>query len=215
MQKTKIIFASGNAGKIKEMTYLINKHLVGRDALGAPPIEIELLSLQDVGFTDEIIENGKTFEENAEIKARAVYNKTGMICFADDSGICVDYLNGEPGVQTAFYGSVTGGKPAIDVSINKLLRELDGVCDAERTAHFYCAICCVVSPSEKFFVSGRCEGIITREKIGANGFGYDPVFYFPPENKTFAEISDEEKNKFSHRAKAAEQFAKKIVQYII
>jgi len=215
INKTKIVFASGNAGKIREMTDLINKHLVGRDDLGAPQREIELLGLKDIGFTDEIIEDGGTFEANAELKARAVFEKTGMICFADDSGLCVDYLNGDPGVDTALYGGTNGKKPHIDISINKLLQELSGVPDDKRAAHFICVICCIVSPAEKFFVSGRCDGFITREKIGEFGFGYDPVFYYPPKNRTFAEISDEEKNKISHRAKAAEQFAEKIVKYII
>ena len=195
IKKPKIVFASGNAGKIKEMTYLINKNLNG--------FEIELLSLKDAGFTDEIIESGATFEENAEIKARAVFNKTGMICFADDSGLCVDYLNGAPGIYSARYGGM-----------DKLLEELKNVPDEKRTAHFYCAIYCVTDKNTSFCVSGKCEGVITREKIGDNGFGYDPIFYYPPENMTFAELSGEEKNKISHRAVAAEQFAKEIVKYI-
>lgn len=202
IRKTKIVFASGNAGKIKEMDYLINKNL---DKLG-----IELLSLKDVGFTDEIIENGKTFEENAEIKARAVFDKTAMICIADDSGLCVDYLNGAPGIYSARYGG--GGIPG--EGTKRLLNELKDVPDEKRTAHFYCAIYCVINKDISFCVSGKCGGIITREKIGENGFGYDPVFYYPAENRTFAQMSDEEKNKFSHRAVAAELFAKEIVKYI-
>jgi XTP/dITP diphosphohydrolase len=201
MQKTKIVFASANAGKIKEINYLINKNLNG--------FEIELLGLKDVGFTDDIIEYGTTFEENAEIKARAVFDKTGMICFGDDSGLCVDYLNGAPGVYSARYSG--GGS---EENIKKLLEELKDVPDDKRTAHFYCSFCCVVSQNESFFVSGKCEGIITREKFGESGFGYDPVFYYPPENKTFAQMNEEEKNKVSHRALALEQFAKEIVKYI-
>ena len=202
MQPTKIIFASSNAHKIKEMGCLINKNLNG--------FGIELLSVNDIGFTDEIIENGATFEENAEIKARAVFEKTGMICFGDDSGLCVDYLNGAPGIYSSRYSGGNG-----EDNIKKLLDELKDVPDAQRTAHFYCAIYCAVSQNESFCVSGKCEGIITREKTGDNGFGYDPVFYYPPANKTFAQLADEEKNKVSHRAVAAEQFAKKIVKYII
>jgi len=201
MQKTKIIFASANLGKIKEINYLINKNLNG--------FEIELLGLKDVGFTDDIIENGETFEKNAELKARAVFEKTGMISFADDSGLCVDYLNGAPGIYSARY---SGGSS--EDNINKLLGELKSVPDIQRTAYFYCAICCVVSKSESFFVSGKCGGIITREKSGENGFGYDPVFYYPQKNKTFAQLTDEEKNKVSHRALALEHFAKEIVKYI-
>lgn len=189
--KIKIVFASGNIGKIKEMAYLINKNLNG--------FEIDLLSLKDINFTDEIIEDGNSFEENAEIKARAVFNKTGMICFADDSGLCVDYLGGAPGIYSARYGG-----------LEKLLCELGGVPDEKRAAHFYCALYCVISKTESFCVSGRCEGFIAQKKSGENGFGYDPVFFYPQKNKTFAELSEEEKNEVSHRAKAAKKFAEKI-----
>jgi len=202
MKKIKIIFASGNAGKIREMNYLINKNL--------NDFEIELLSLKDVGFNDEIIENGKTFEENAEIKARAVFEKTGMICFADDSGLCVDYLNGAPGIYSARYGGGIVGEGK-----KRILNELKDVPEEKRTAHFYCAVYCVINKDISFCVSGKCGGIITRELSGENGFGYDPVFYYPSMGKTFAQLSEDEKNKISHRALAAEQFAEKIVEYII
>ena len=202
MQKTKIVFASNNSGKIREMNHIINKNIHHS--------EIELLGLKDVGFTEDIIENGATFEENAEIKARAVFDKTGMICFADDSGLCVDYLNGAPGIYSARY---SGGNS--DDNIKKLLEELKDITPEKRTAHFYCAVYCIIDKNTSFCVSGKCGGIILNEKIGENGFGYDPVFYYPPENKTFAELSDDEKNKISHRALATEQFAKEIVKYII
>ena len=202
IKKIKIVFASSNAGKIKEMNYLINKNLNG--------FEVELLGVKDIGFTDEIIENGATFEENAEIKARAVFAQTGMISFGDDSGLCVDYLNGAPGIHSARYSG--GGS---EDNIKKLLEELKDVPGEKRTAHFYCAIYCVIDKDTSFCVPGKCGGIITREKIGNNGFGYDPIFYYPPENKTFAQLSEEEKNKFSHRALAVEQFAIEIVKYII
>ena len=202
MQKTKIVFASNNSGKIREMNHIINKNIHHS--------EIELLGLKDVGFTEDIIENGATFEENAEIKARAVFDKTGMICFADDSGLCVDYLNGTPGIYSARY---SGGNS--DDNIKKLLEELKDIPPEKRTAHFYCAVYCIIDKNTSFCVSGKCGGIILNEKIGENGFGYDPVFYYPPENKTFAELSDDEKNKISHRALATEQFAKEIVKYII
>ena len=201
MQKTKMVFASNNVNKIKEMNDLINKNLNG--------FEIELLSVKDVGFTDDIIEDGSTFEENAEIKARAVFDKTGMISFGDDSGLCVDYLNGAPGIYSSRYSG--GGN---EENIKKLLEELKGVSDEKRAAHFYCAIYCVIDKNASFCVSGKCDGIIINEKIGDNGFGYDPVFYYPPQKKTFAQMGDDEKNKVSHRALAAEQFAKKIVKYI-
>ena len=189
MEKIRMIFASGNAGKIKEMDYLIKKNLSG--------IEIQLLGLKDIGFTDEITENGATFEENAEIKARAVYEKAGMICFAEDSGLCVDYLNGAPGIYSARYAG--GAK--------RLLDELKNVPDPQRTAHFYCAIYCLTDKNTGFCVSGSCGGMIAREPSGENGFGYDPVFYYPPAKKTFAQLPAEQKNAVSHRAAAAKKFA--------
>jgi XTP/dITP diphosphohydrolase len=201
-----MVFASSNTGKIAEMKQLIEKHLGG--------YEIELLGLKDIGFTGEIIEDGDTFEANAEIKARAAFDKTGLICFADDSGLCVDYLNGAPGVHSALYGGVNGERPAQEAHIAKLLHEMKDAPDSLRTAHFHCTIYCVVSQSESFCVDGKCSGIITRESIGEGGFGFDPVFYYPPENRTFAQMTSGEKNKFSHRAKAAELFAEKIVKYI-
>ena len=196
MKKIKMVFASTNAGKIAEMKLLIEKHLNG--------YEVELLGLNDIGFTDEIIEDGGTFEANAEIKARAVFDKTGMICFADDSGLCVDYLDGAPGVETANYGG-----------IDRLLNEMkDVVEDSKRAAQFHCVIYCVVSQNESFCVAGTCDGVITHKRIGEGGFGFDPVFYYPPKERTFAQMTSEEKNNFSHRAKAAELFAEKIVKYI-
>ena len=190
-----MVFASANAGKTAEMKLLINKYLTGFD--------IELLGLKDIGFTAEIIEYGTTFEENAKIKAQAVSRACGMICFADDSGLCVDYLNGAPGVYTSDYGG-----------IDKLLHELSGAPDDQRTARFCCALYCEISKNESFCVTGECSGIIAREAAGGLGFGYDPVFYYPPLGRTFAQLSGEEKNNVSHRAAAAELFAKKIVQYI-
>jgi len=206
-QKVQMVFASSNAGKIREMNYLINKNL--KDS------EVELLSLKDIGFTDEIIEYGKTFEENAEIKANAVFDfcknikKQEMICFADDSGLCVDYLKGAPGIYSARY---SGGSD--DDNITKLLDELKDVPDDKRAAHFYCAIICIVNEHASLSMSAEWHGFITREKIGENGFGYDPVFYYPQLKMTSAQLPGEIKNKISHRALAAEQFAREIVKYI-
>ena len=201
MKKIKMVFASANEGKIAEMKLLIEKNLNG--------LEIELLGLKDVGITEEIIEDGGTFEANAEIKARYVFNKTGLICFADDSGLCVDYLNGGPGIYSARYSG--GGD---EDNISKLLEEMKDVPDEQRSAYFYCAVYCVISESESFCVSGKCEGFITRERSGANRFGYDSVFYYPPENKTFARLESGEKNKFSHRAAAMAEFAEKLALYL-
>jgi len=197
MEKLKMVFASGNAGKIKEMEYLANKYLNGSG------FETELLGLKDIGLTDEIVEDGDTFEANAEIKARAAFDHSGMICFADDSGLCVDCLGGAPGIFSARYGG-----------IQKLLDALKEVPDSQRTAHFYCAIYCILDKNTNFTVSGRCDGVIAREEIGSGGFGYDPVFYYPPAQKTFAQLSPEEKNSVSHRAEAVGLFAKRIIKML-
>ena len=201
MEKIKMVFASGNAGKIKEMGYLINKCLRG--------FETELLGLKDIGFTGEIAEDGSTFEENAKIKAQAVFEKTGMVCFADDSGLCVDFLGGAPGIFTARYGENWPGG-----GMRRLLEELKDVPEIQRSAHFCCAIHCIADRDTSFCVSGKCGGLIAREKIGEGGFGYDPVFYYPPAKKTFAQLSEEEKNNVSHRADAVRKFAKTIENYL-
>ncbi|MCL1792689.1 MAG: RdgB/HAM1 family non-canonical purine NTP pyrophosphatase [Oscillospiraceae bacterium] len=182
------------------MDYLTNKNTAG--------FQIELLGLKDIGFTGEIIENGASFEENAKIKAQAVFDETGMACFADDSGLCVDFLDGAPGIFSARYGGKNPGD-----GTKRILEELKDVPDFQRTAHFYCAIHCILDKSTSFCVSGKCHGFIAREKIGENGFGYDPVFYYPPAKKTFAQLSSDEKNKISHRAKAAERFSEMIAKY--
>ena len=194
-EKTRMVFASGNAGKIEEMEYLAKKNLNG--------FEIELLGLKDIGFTGEIIENGASFEENAKIKAQAAHGQSGMICFGEDSGLCVDYLGGAPGIFTARYGG-----------IKRLLEELKNVPDCQRGAHFYCAIYCILDKDTGFCVSGKCSGFIAREEAGSGGFGYDPVFYYPPAKKTFAELSREQKNSVSHRAAAVGKFAEIIAKHI-
>ena len=191
MKKVRMVFASTSAGKIKEVKLLIEQ----------AGVEVELLGLRDIGFTDEIIEDGGSFEANAEIKARAVFERTGLICFADDSGLCVDWLGGAPGVDTAYYGG-------------DILEELKNVPDGQRGAVAVCVIYCVVSREECFCVRGECAGIITRERVGESGFGFDPIFYYPPEGRTFAQMTSEEKSKFSHRGRAVELFAEKIVKYI-
>lgn len=197
-----IVLASRNKKKIAELTSLLSHTLPG----------IKVLSLDDVGIKDEIEENGETFEENSMIKA-SVPAKLGYISIADDSGLCVDALGGEPGVYSARY---SGGDDSDNVAF--LLKKLEGVPYPERTARFVCCVTCVF-PEQKvsFSVRGECEGYIVTERRGENGFGYDPVFYYPPFCKTFAEISAELKETVSHRGRAmrlfAERFAEKVKEY--
>lgn len=195
----KFVLASNNIKKISEMRRILEKI--------AP--KVDLLSLANVGYISDIEENGKTFTENALIKAR-IPASLGYIGIADDSGLAVDALGGAPGVYSARYAG-----EGHDDSANKakLLRELEGVADEDRTAHFVCAIACVfpepygISP---IVCEGRCDGIITREERGEGGFGYDPLFYVPSEGKTFAEIPPERKNEISHRGRALRSFAEAI-----
>ena len=190
----KLVFASNNKGKIKELNEILSKKLP----------DIEILSLDDIGYKGDIIEDGETFADNAKIKA-SVPASLGYIGVGDDSGLCVDYLNGEPGVYSARYSGLGN-----EGNIEKLLKNLDGVPAEKRTAHFVCSICCVFPDGKVITAEGKAHGIILEERKGQGGFGYDPVFYFPSLGKTFAQISQEEKNKVSHRANALAQFAEKI-----
>lgn len=195
----KIVFATSNPHKIKEMKQLLESEKNG----------IELLSLNDIGFKGEIVESGSTFSENAEIKSRAVNSFCGLPTIADDSGICVDALGGSPGIHSARYA---GEGRSDRENLDKLLSELECVGDADRTARFECVIAYCTAGNETVFFEGSCEGYIARQRHGENGFGYDPIFIYSPENRSFAQLTPEEKNKFSHRAAAAEQFKNYIVK---
>ena len=188
------VLASNNKKKIKELNEILSKKLP----------DVKVLSLADIGFEGEIVEDGKTFAENAKIKA-SVPASLGYIGIGDDSGLCVDYLGGEPGIYSARYSGLGD-----EGNIEKLLKSLDGVPSDERTAHFVCSICCVFPDGKVITAEGKAHGIILEERKGQGGFGYDPVFYFPSLGKTFSEISQEEKNKISHRANALRVFAEKI-----
>jgi len=205
MNSIDMILVTGNEGKRREMEMLINDKL--RD------VKINLLSLKDVNFDEEIEETGDTCEENAKIKAMTVFERLNIPCIADDSGLFVDYLNGAPGVQSARYAG-EGNTP--DACMDKLLEDLKAVPDEKRSAQFKCVICCVLGKSDDkiFYSKGVCDGVILYEKIGDNGFGYDPIFFYPPSVKSFAQLTAEEKNKCSHRAAAVEQFADNIVKYL-
>lgn len=183
----KVIFATGNANKMKEI----------REILG--DLDIELLSMKEAGIHADIVEDGKSFEENARIKAKAIRDLTGEIVLADDSGLEIDYLNKEPGIYSARY---MGEDTSYHIKNANLIERLKGVPDEKRTARFVCAIAAAFPDGTEKTVRGVMEGRIDYEEKGENGFGYDPIFYLPEYGLTSAEISPEEKNKISHRGKA-------------
>lgn len=183
----RLIFATGNEHKMVEI----------REILGELPVEI--LSMKDVGIKADIVENGNTFEENALIKAKEVCKLAGEMVLADDSGLEIDYLNGEPGIYSARY---MGEDTSYRIKNQNLIDRLEGVPDEKRTARFVCAIAAAFPDGRSFVVRGMIEGIIGYEERGANGFGYDPIFYLPERGVSTAEIPPEEKNSISHRGNA-------------
>ena len=194
----KVIFATGNQGKMKEI----------REILG--DLDIELLSLKDAGIHADIVEDGKTFEENAQIKARTICNLTGEIVLADDSGLEIDYLNKEPGIYSARY---MGEDTSYHIKNANLISRLEGVPDEKRTARFVCAIAAVLPNGEVLHSEGTIEGIIGYEEQGENGFGYDPIFYLPQYGCTTAQLEPDVKNELSHRGKALRAIKEQLRKY--
>ena len=167
-------------------------------------VDIYTMSLSDVGIFDEIEENGSSFAENATIKASAAA-RSGYIGIADDSGLTVDALDGAPGIYSARYAGEHGNDAANN---KKLLGELEGLPAEKRTAAFVSAIACVFPDGrDTIIVEGRCPGVILTSARGEGGFGYDPLFYYPEFDKSFAELSADEKNAISHRGRALREFA--------
>lgn len=187
----KLIFATHNKNKAKEVSSLM-------------PDFIELLSLDDINFHAEIEENASTLEGNALLKAKTIFEKTGINCFADDSGLLVDALNGAPGVYSARYA---GNQKSDEDNMQKLLHELQNKLD--RNAHFKTVMALIIDGKEYLF-DGKIEGKIISEKLGTNGFGYDPIFVPDGYTETFAQLDYETKNKISHRARAL----KKLLEFI-
>ena len=187
MEKEMMIFDTGNAGIMKEIRMLLED--TGYD----------VLSMKDAGIRTYIEENGKTYEENALIKARAVAAVAGELVLADDSGLEIDYLNKEPGVYSARY---LGEDTPYSIKNADLLKRLEGVPEEGRTARFVCAIAAVLPDGRELTVRATVEGRIGYEERGRNGFGYDPIFYLPEMGKSTAELTEEEKNRISHRGKA-------------
>lgn len=188
----KLIFATGNENKMRE----IREILAGRG--------YEILSMKEAGIDIDVEENGKTFSENALIKARAISEASGELVLADDSGLEIDALGGEPGIYSARY---MGHDTSYVEKNNNLIQRLEGVPDEKRTARFVCAMAAVFPDGREEVVVGTMEGRIGYEIAGENGFGYDPIFYLPEYGKTSAEISPEEKNAISHRGKALRAIA--------
>jgi len=193
-----VIFATGNQNKLKEI----------REIMADIP-DVRIVSMKEAGIEADIVENGNTFEENARIKAEAVSGISGEIVLADDSGLVIDALNGEPGIFSARY---MGEDTSYHIKNNELIRRLDGVTDEDRTARFVCAVAAAVPGKGTYVVRGVMEGRIGYEEKGANGFGYDPIFFLPSYGKTSAEIPPEEKNRISHRGKALRAVREVLVE---
>lgn len=191
----RIVFATGNMGKLKEV----------KDIFDDFPFEI--ISMKEAGIDIDIEENGSTFKENAVIKADALKDLCDAIIIADDSGLVVDALNGEPGVYSARY---LGEDTSFDEKMDHILMRMDDVPEEKRTARFVAAVAAFVPGHGMITVEGVIEGIIGYEKKGKYGFGYDAIFYIPERGCTAAELLPEEKNKISHRARALELLAKEL-----
>lgn len=204
----KLIFATGNAGKMREI----------REILADTGMEI--LSMKEAGIEADIVEDGTTFVENAVIKAKAVAKllagdaeerHSGAIVLADDSGLEIDYLNKEPGIYSARY---MGEDTPYSVKSRNLIERLEGVPDEKRTARFVCAIAAVWPDGKVITTRGVIEGRIDYEEKGSNGFGYDPIFYVPEYGCTTAQLTEVRKNKVSHRGKALEAMKEELKKRI-
>lgn len=183
----RIIFATSNEGKMKEIRMILSD------------MDVEVVSLKEAGIHAEIDENGTTFEENAMIKAKTIMELTGDIVLSDDSGLEVDYMEKAPGVYSARF---MGEDTPYEVKNQFIIDELKDAREEERTARFVCVIACAFPDGKIITKRGTIEGMIAHEICGANGFGYDPIFFVPEYGCTTAELSPEQKNEISHRGKA-------------
>ena len=193
----KFVLATHNPGKLKEMGAILAQY------------GVEVVSPADLGLTVDVEETGTTFAENAMLKARAICDAAGLPAIADDSGLCVDALNGGPGVYSARYGG-----PELDDRgrYQLLLNSMRG--QTSRAAHFACAIACAFPNGDALTAEGRCDGTIAFAPMGEGGFGYDPVFFVPEKKKTFGQLTAEEKSAISHRGRALAEFAEKLATYL-
>lgn len=192
MNRPRLLLATNNKGKIREYRKLLTD------------IPFDLISPAELGITLEVEETGTTFEENAILKAQALSEASGLPALADDSGLEVDALNGEPGIRSARYA----GEDATDAEkVQYLLSRLEGIPTEQRTARFRCVIAITTPDGQIRLCEGTCEGTITLKATGTSGFGYDPIFYIPELQKTMAELPMETKNRISHRGRAARKAA--------
>lgn len=204
------ILATNNMKKLAEMQRILS------------PLGINVVTAKTLGITlDEVVEDGDTFEANAKLKAESACKTTGLPAIADDSGLCVDYLDGYPGIYSARFANieihgdecVDNEKNADDEDNNNLLLEkLKGVPEAERTAYYVCAICCIFPDGKEITVRGECHGTIGFERDGNAGFGYDPLFII--NGKSFGKYEGEEKDKISHRGKALRKLADELEKIV-
>lgn len=194
----KLVLASKNPHKLVEISKITEK------------FGFDLVLQSELGVDIDVEENGTTFEENSLIKAKAVMEATGLPALADDSGIAVEALNGEPGIYSARYGF----DPSLDDwgRLLLLLKNMEQVPEGSRQAKFVCVITMVTPDGQVIQARGEAHGELLRQAVGTGGFGYDPIFYYPPLGKTFAELSPDEKNQVSHRAEALKRFNKKLVE---
>ena len=182
-----LVFATGNQGKMREIREILGDSIP------------EILSMKEAGIEADIVEDGKTFEDNALIKARAVSKAGNIMAMADDSGLVVDCMDGAPGIYSARF---MGEDTSYDVKNNYIIEQAMKVPFEERTARFVCAIACVMPDGREWVVRGTVEGVINDRQAGTNGFGYDPIFLLPDRGVTTAELPPEQKNEISHRGRA-------------
>jgi len=194
----KVIFATGNVGKMKEIKMILSD------------LDIELISMKEAGIDVEIVEDGASFEENALIKAKTIMELTGELTLADDSGLEVDYLNKEPGIYSARY---MGEETSYKIKNKSIIDRLKGVEGQDRSARFVCVIAAAFPDGSSLTTRGTIEGLIGYEERGDNGFGYDPIVYIPEYDATTAQLSAQIKNTVSHRGKALEQMKVKLMEY--
>lgn len=191
----KIIFATGNENKLKEIRQIMQD------------MDVEIISMKEAGINIEIEETGTTFLENSYLKAKTIWDITGGIVMADDSGLVIDYLNGEPGLYSARY---MGENTSYDIKNANILERMKAAKGNERSARFVASIVCILPNGKELSVVETMEGIIADKVAGKNGFGYDPILYLPDYACTSAELSDNEKNKISHRGKALRLMREKL-----
>lgn len=196
----RIIFATSNEGKMKEIREILKD------------LNVEVLSMKEAGISADIVEDGKTFEENALIKARTIRDLSGCTTLADDSGLEVDALNKEPGIYSARY---MGEDTSYDIKNANIIERLSGLEGDARSARFVCAIAVAFSDGTEETRRGTIEGQIGYEAAGENGFGYDPIFYVPEYGCTTAQLSSEQKNEVSHRGKALRAMKEVICQRVV